>query len=90
MNHLAIGLPGPTEWVIIGVICVLLFGHKLPSLARNFGRALPSFKKGISEVNDEIRELEEGARRASADLNRDIKEHMDGGIQDGKVRRNPS
>ena len=40
-------LPGPTElWIILG-IAVLLFGHRLPGMARSLGSSIVEFKKGL-------------------------------------------
>lgn len=51
---LAFGLPGGTElWVILFVV-LLLFGSKLPSVARNLGLSFKEFKKGIrTEVEND-------------------------------------
>ena len=39
---------GPTEWIMILVIVVLLFGaKKLPELARSLGSSVNEFKKGM-------------------------------------------
>ena len=53
-----IGMPGPTEMIIIGIIAVLLFGNRLPSIARSVGGAIPSFKRGMAEVEKECHDLE--------------------------------
>jgi len=59
MNLLAFGMPGPMELCIIGVIGVLLFGTQLPKIARSVGQAIPSFKKGMKEVEQEVKGMEE-------------------------------
>ena len=44
---------GPTEWVIIILILVLLFGaKKIPELARGMGQGLREFKKAANDVQD--------------------------------------
>ncbi len=48
------GMPGPMEMMVIGVIALLLFGKRLPEVARNLGSSLNEFKKGISNVQDDI------------------------------------
>ena len=41
---------GPTEWLIILVIILLIFGgSKIPSLAKGLGQGLREFKKAIHE-----------------------------------------
>ena len=41
---------GVQEWLIIGLIAVLLFGGaKLPQLARSMGSSVTQFKKGLKE-----------------------------------------
>ncbi len=42
--------PGPMELVVILIIAVLLFGTRLPKIARGMGRSLFEFKKGVKEA----------------------------------------
>ena len=58
MTLLAICMPGPMELVIIGIVGVLLFGTQLPKIARSIGSAIPSFKAGLKEVENDIKECE--------------------------------
>lgn len=54
---------GMTELIIILVILLLLFGStRLPQLAKGMGKSIREFKKGVSEGEDDDRELE-AARR---------------------------
>lgn len=40
---------GPLELVIVLVIAVLIFGNRLPKIARSVGQASKEFKKGVAE-----------------------------------------
>lgn len=40
---------GPLELVIVGVVAVLLFGQRLPDVARSVGRSFHEFKKGFHD-----------------------------------------
>jgi sec-independent protein translocase protein TatA len=42
----------PTDLLIVGVIVLLLFGNRLPSVARSLGRSMVEFKKGMNEGDD--------------------------------------
>ncbi len=44
--------PGPFEIAIIGCIAVLLFGSRLPKLARSVGSSIVEFKRGIKEIDE--------------------------------------
>ncbi|GAB4147790.1 MAG: hypothetical protein Tsb009_21160 [Planctomycetaceae bacterium] len=46
--------PGPFEMMIIGVIALLLFGKRLPEVARSLGKGLVEFKKGIKGIEDDV------------------------------------
>jgi sec-independent protein translocase protein TatA len=46
---------GPTEMIIVGVVAVLLFGKRVPEVARSLGKGVTEFKKGIQGVEDEFR-----------------------------------
>ena len=39
--------PGPMEVVIIGMVVLLLFGTRLPSVMRSLGFGITEFKKGL-------------------------------------------
>ncbi|MDR0867055.1 MAG: twin-arginine translocase TatA/TatE family subunit [Planctomycetota bacterium] len=45
---------GWSEILIVGVAGVLLFGRRLPDLGRTLGKSLVSFRKGMTEMKDEI------------------------------------
>ena len=52
---LAFGLPGHWEWVVIGMIALLLLGSRLPQVARSVGDGIREFKKGLKDVGDEVK-----------------------------------
>jgi sec-independent protein translocase protein TatA len=48
---------GPGEIILILLIVLLLFGaSRLPEIARAIGKSVKEFKKGLKEVNDDIKE----------------------------------
>lgn len=49
-----IGMPGLPEMMIIGIIILLLFGNRLPSVMRSMGKGITEFKKGVQGIEDDI------------------------------------
>jgi sec-independent protein translocase protein TatA len=49
-----INLTSPWHVLLILVVALLLFGSRLPEVARSMGRAINEFKKGMREVGDDI------------------------------------
>jgi sec-independent protein translocase protein TatA len=58
MNTLALVMPGPTEWVVILMIVLVLFGaKKLPELARSLGQGMNEFRKARQEFDKELQQV---------------------------------
>ena len=51
------GLPGGMEWIIIGLIALLIFGKRLPEVMRSVGKGISEFKHGMQDVNEELPNL---------------------------------
>lgn len=41
--------PGPLELIVVLLIVLLLFGRRLPGLARSLGQGISSFKRGLND-----------------------------------------
>jgi len=56
-----LGLPGAPQLILIALIVLLIFGgKKLPELMRGIGKGISEFKKGMKDVEDEIKGEEKG------------------------------
>lgn len=54
--------PGPYQLLILAVIVLLLFGHRLPETMRNLGKGMTEFKRGMKDGErdeDEKQRVEE-------------------------------
>lgn len=58
-NLLLIGNLGTGEILIIALIVLLLFGgKKIPELMRGLGKGVKSFKDGMSDVEKEMKDID--------------------------------
>ncbi|MCC6672949.1 MAG: twin-arginine translocase TatA/TatE family subunit [Planctomycetes bacterium] len=47
-----IGFLGGYEWLVVLVIALLLFGHRIPGMARSLGSGITEFKKGLRSTDE--------------------------------------
>lgn len=47
-------LDSPATLMVLGVLAVLLFGERLPEVARTVGKYFMDFKRGVRGIQDEI------------------------------------
>jgi sec-independent protein translocase protein TatA len=57
LSKLLLAFPGGTEWVLILVVVLLLFGgKKIPELMKGLGKGISEFKKGKKEIDKELKD----------------------------------
>lgn len=49
---------GPWDMMIVLVIAVLLFGKRLPEVARSLGKGVTEFRKGVRGIEEEFHRAE--------------------------------
>ncbi len=47
-------MPSFGEWIVIGIVGVLLFGKRLPEVGKSLGKGIVEFKKGLKGIEDEV------------------------------------
>ncbi len=45
----------PLDIAVIAIIALLLFGKRLPDLAKSLGKSIVEFKKGLNQTTEEIK-----------------------------------
>jgi len=48
----------PAQLMVVGIVAILLFGSKLPEVARTLGRSYRDFRRGLNEIQDQFRVAE--------------------------------
>ena len=55
---LPLGVIGVWQWVIIGLVVLLLFGgKKIPELMHGLGKGVKTFKAGMKDAEKDIQEI---------------------------------
>jgi Sec-independent protein translocase protein TatA len=49
---LAISLPGGWEWLCIGFVGLLIFGRRMPGIARAIGQSVVELRRGLIDRGD--------------------------------------
>jgi sec-independent protein translocase protein TatA len=60
--------PQGWEWIVILVVALLIFGKRLPDIARSVGKSLTEFKKGVHEAQDTKDEIVSEVRKVKDDV----------------------
>jgi sec-independent protein translocase protein TatA len=59
------GFITPVTATIVGVIVLLLFGNRIPSVMRSLGQGVTEFKKGMKEIEDHSEDESGGGAKAA-------------------------
>ncbi len=55
-NFILLSMPGGTEWILIFVAILLLFGgKKIPELMSGLGKGIKNFKDGMKSEDEETK-----------------------------------
>ncbi|MFH1421470.1 MAG: twin-arginine translocase TatA/TatE family subunit [Planctomycetota bacterium] len=68
------GTLGPWEIVLVLLVALLIFGGRLPHVAKNLGKGIVEFKKGLKGVEDSIDESGKNNDRQLKDAEAKVKE----------------
>jgi len=68
------GIPGGWEWIVILVIALLIFGKRLPEIARSVGKSLTAFKKGLRETEETKDELVDDVKKVKDEIVNEAKD----------------
>jgi sec-independent protein translocase protein TatA len=47
---------GPGEVIVLALVGLLLFGNRLPEMARSVGKGMKAFKQGMNGLEDDLSE----------------------------------
>ena len=70
---LAFGAFSHWELMVVLVIALLIFGRRLPDIARSMGKSLTEFKKGINEAKDTKDEFVNDVKEMGDDVAKNAK-----------------
>ncbi len=60
-DMIAFGLPGGWEWIAILLVVLVLFGHRIPTMARSLGSGITEFKRGLKEGGSDTKSVPPGS-----------------------------
>jgi sec-independent protein translocase protein TatA len=71
---LLFGMPGGYEVWIILLVALIIFGKRLPEIARNMGKSMTEFKKGLHEVEDVKQDVDRQINEVKSSATDQVKE----------------
>ena len=73
------GTIGSTELIVMAVVAVILFGRKLPEVARNVGQSYAQFRQGLSELQTSMSDVKDDMSVNNLDYDSDESDHYEPG-----------
>jgi sec-independent protein translocase protein TatA len=73
MNTLAFGMPGHMELIVIALVALLIFGRRLPGIAKGMGQSIIEFKKGIKGIESVGTEIEDDLKQVTHEIKEEVK-----------------
>ena len=67
------GWLSPVHWAVIAVIAVLLFGNRLPKIAHSVGSSFTEFKKGLTGISEDVKDVNRQLENHVQDVRDEIK-----------------
>ncbi len=68
MSPLFAFLDNPLMLLVLGAIAVMLFGERLPEVARTAGKWISEFQRGVRSIRDDIEGAIDSAAPSTANL----------------------
>lgn len=76
--------------IVVGILALLLFGSRLPDVARSLGRSLNEFKRGLNEVRDEIDRAPDNSAKNQPKLRSSSEPQLDTPKPEARADANPA
>jgi sec-independent protein translocase protein TatA len=68
---------GSGEMMVIAIIALMVFGRRLPEVARSLGKSVNEFKKGMREFQDSANDVASDVQKAAGDAMSESDIHAD-------------